>query len=295
MRSLRRSRLVLLLGAMTLLMVASPASAQDTPDQPPSVDDLGFDRTIELIFSTLREFSDEDFTYWQGPREVNRMEIRVVSDQQAEALGRVFGPALPSPFVLVVGDLGIDPPKQPPASVNDLTYEEKIAARDAFARRLASRYVDRSGGSGLAVSESGEVTVFTSSEEIAALARQFFGPDVSIAQGITSPLPIPEIPSRSGGALITVMLAVMILGSVGGGWYWHRRIGHQGFVASLVVAAGASVILVSLTADSWFDGYPGRGLLQTAGIALGVAVVAFGVLGLASALWYSRIKLGVRN
>lgn len=278
--------------AALLVVAATPANAQETREQPHP--NMTFDHTLELATFTLTEFSEEDFTFWHDPEVDPAFEIRVISERQAQALRDVFGPTLPSPFVVVVGDLGIDLPERSPASVNDMTLGEKIAARDSLIRRASSRSGSFEGGWGIGIRGSGEVSVHVPSEQDADIVRQFFGPDVEVSIGLIVPLPLPGNGILPGGPesiivervgsnlpLAGAMLGVLIVAVVGGSFYWRSRIGLKRYFSSVVLGVGVFGVVGALLVDSLLNGYPGFGRFQLAGVVLGSIGIAVGVAVLA--------------
>ncbi len=279
---LKRLPVVVML-ATGLSLAAYPSLAQSTPDEPAPI--RTFDETLELVLSVLTDYSTENFTWWIR-QEVPALEIRVSSLGQADALQEAFG-ELPSAVPVVVGDLGINLPVQP-TSVTQLTYDEKIDARDALTRRANSRYVDlRYLGLGVFVTESGIVFAQVSSEEQAALVRQFFGPDVWISGQASFGGPIESGSLAPMGRrvdsnipLAMTALAFVTVLTVAGGLYWRRRIGVLRYAALIALPTGVFVALMSLGADRLLPGHPGFGRYQTAGVTAGATALAFGAVAL---------------
>jgi hypothetical protein len=60
----------------------------------------------------LDDFSDEGFALTNFPD--GRFEIRLSSEEQAEFVNRLFAHELPPYAVMIVGDLGLDPPPTRP-------------------------------------------------------------------------------------------------------------------------------------------------------------------------------------
>lgn len=281
-RGLKRLPVVMML-ATALSLAAYPSLAQRTPDEPAPI--RTFDETLELVLSVLIDYSTENFTWWIR-QEVPALEIRVTSQGQADALQEAFG-ELPSAVPVVVGDLGIDLPVQP-FSVTQLTYDEKIIARDTLTRRANSRYVDlRYLGFEVFVLESGIVFANVPSDEEASLVRQFFGPDVPILQRVSFGGPIESGSLAPMGrrvdsniSLAMTALAFVAVLTVAGGRYWRRRIGMLRYAALIALPTGVFVALVSLGADRLLPGHPGFGRYQTAGLIAGTSALAFGAMAL---------------
>jgi hypothetical protein len=194
---------------------------------------------------------------------------------------------LPSAVPVVVGDLGIDLPTQP-ISITEMTYDEKINARETLTRRAHSRYVDFQEPLEVFVLESGIVFANVFSDGEAALVRQFFGPDVPIMQSVSfgPPGPIQPRPrttvERADGNLPLALtaLGLVTVATVAGGLYWRRRIGGLRYVAIVALPSGVFVAVVSLGADRLLRGHPGFGRYQTAGLIAGTFALAFGAVAL---------------
>jgi len=190
-RYLRVVPLVLALAGW-LLMLVGPVSAQGeqgaaTPvDHESPVDGrlAGADLFTEgggALEVELASFSDEGYTVTRFHD--GRFEIRVVSDEQAEYVRRLFAHQLPPSVVMVVGDLGLDLPDHPPASVHDLSEDEFAEAVDTFIRVGQNLLYGSFGVPSFA--DSGELNIISvTSEEHTAVARQLFGPDVQVTIGV---------------------------------------------------------------------------------------------------------------
>ena len=194
---------------------------------------------------------------------------------------------------------GLAIPDSAPASVYDLTAEEKVEAR-----KSVIRIVTHEGGRGRPRPDHGNRARCgwrSRTHNTSTWPYRFFGPDIRVQEwfpgGDIRPWPFPYgfFSERWWESFVTFVLGglFLVIGFGAARDSLGRRSGEM--AGWWILGTGAAVVGVSGLADHIGFGYRGFGLVQVIGLALGAGAALAGVLALAGrsfAGWRRAVAFG---
>ncbi|MDH3605743.1 MAG: hypothetical protein OER12_01965 [Acidimicrobiia bacterium] len=289
--------LVLLVGAVLAVLIATsprarlvdPQAVGEPPPNPISTPRccdpiLGADVTLlraELAALSRDEFIVTDFL-------TRRLEIRVLTEEQEEFIRQVIGPTVDEFVDVVVGDLGLTIPDEPPSSMYALTPEEKTEARQTLIRIIEN---EEGGGWHVRIMpETGQVRVAFEDDSYIELARRFFGPDVHVQNWfppgqIGFGWPPYGFPGQNTAfSVARVLAAGLLFGLVAAAVRQLLGTAPRPAIAWWVAGAGVTLAWLSGFADEIGRGHRGFGFVQVAGVAAGLG------MALAAVITLSRLR-----